>query len=290
MKLRVSVALLAVCALVGAGCESGADGPATSLVVTRDFGGATVSPAESVKTTPGLTVLRQLEGTHKIETKYNGRYVSAIDGVKEDGDSSWLFYVDGIESRTGATGVRLKPGQRVQWDFHAWQTVRGGGAIVGAYPAPLKLRGVRLICAPRGSKACAVAREGLVKAGVVVDRRSPVKMVVGPWSYIDGYDGVPNLTEDGESNGAYAQFNDAGTKLTTVSGDGAAAQSFKGGAGLLAAFAKSSNPVWIVTGTDAAGVESAAKLLDAGGAKLKNRFALAVSDGDTIALPEGSGE
>lgn len=275
---------------MGAGCDSGSEGPDTTVVVTRDFGASTISKQESVATTAGLTVLRQLETGHKVETAYGGRYVTSIDGAKEDGDSSWLFYVDGVESKMGATSIRLKPTSHVQWDLHPWQSVRGGGAIVGAYPLPLKNRGVRLICAPRGSQACKVAREGLVKSGIVVDSKSPVRMIVGPWSYIDGYDGVPNLTGAGDDNGAYAQFSDDGSKLTTVSGDGSKAQTIGAGAGLLAAFAESADPVWIVTGTDAAGVEDAAKLLDGGEQKLRNRFAFATGGGKSIPLPEGAGE
>lgn len=289
MLRRSAVVLIAVCALVGAGCESGSQGPSTSVVVTRDFGTSTIAKAESVEATAGLTVLRQLETNHKIETAYGGRYVKSIDGVAEDGDSSWLFYVDGVESKMGATSIRLKPGAVVQWDIHPWQTVRGGGAIVGAYPKPLKARGVRLICAPRGSQACRIAREGLTKHGIVVDSKSPVKLIVGPWKYIDGYDDVPDLTADGESNGAYAEFDDSGSKMTTVSPDGSSSQPIEGG-GLLAAFAPTNNPVWIVTGTDEKNVEAAAKLLDDGESRLKDKFAFAIVGGKPIPLPEGAGQ
>lgn len=290
MRIRVAAALLAACALSGAGCGSEAQGPSTSVVVTRDFGASTVAKEASVSSTSGLTVLRQLETGNKVETAYGGRYVSSIDGVKEDGDSSWLFYVDGVESKLGATSVRLKPSQQVQWDFHPWQTVRGGGAIVGAFPQPFKTRGARLICAPRGSEACGIAKQGLVKAGIVVDSKSPVKVIVGTWSYIDGYDGVPDLTADAEENGAYAAFSDDGSKLTTVSADGANAQTIAKGAGLLAAFAETNDPVWILTGTDATGVESAANLLGEGAATLKHRFAFATKGDKAIPLPEGDGE
>lgn len=290
MKFRAAAVLLAACAVIGAGCGSSTDGPSTSVVVTRDFGASTVSKSEAVPATAGLTVLRQLETGHKVETAYGGRYVKTIDGVSEDGDSSWLFYVDGIESKVGATSIRLKPSQQVQWDFHPWQLVKGGGAIVGAYPQPLKTRGVQLICEPRSSKACEVAREGLVKSGVVVESKSPVRVIVGPWNYLVGRDGVPDLTSDGDQNGAFAQFSKDGSKLTTVSPDGSNAQTYEKGAGLIAAFAETNDPVWIVTGTDEAGVETAAKLFEDGETKLKNRFAVLADSEGVVPLPEGAGQ
>jgi hypothetical protein len=283
--------LIAACAVVGAGCGgSSATGPATSVTVTRDFGAAVVAKTEAVESTSGLTALRQLETVHKSTTAYGGRYVKSINGTTEDGDSSWLFYVDGVESNQGATAVRLKPGQVVQWDFHAWQTIRTGGAIVGAYPLPLKTRGVRLICAPKKSSACTAAREGLTASGIVVAKSGPDRVVVGEWKYIEGFDGVRDLTRSGESNGAYAQFSKDGDTLTPFSADGSEGRPIKEKGGLLAPFADAQGVVWVVSGTDEEGVERAAQLLDSGGPQLKNRFALAVGPAGPTALPEGAGE
>jgi hypothetical protein len=284
--------LLAVCALVGAGCGSSdsTQGPATHLVVTRDFGAAELSPSESVAATNGLTALRQLETGHKVVTGYGGRYVKSIDDHAEDSDNSWLFYVDGIESRVGATSTRLKPGQTVQWDFHPWQGVQTGGAIVGAYPQPLKTHGARLICAPRRSAACATAEDGLRTAGVVIDKRSPNRVIVGAWSDIEGFDGVPDLTADGASNGAFAQFSNDGSTLTPFQADGSETKALKKDVGLLAASAKTQAVSWLVTGTNATGVTDAAAMLGSGKQILKNHFAIAIADRKIEILPKGAGE
>jgi hypothetical protein len=290
MTRLVPAALLAACALIGAGCGDAANtGPATSVTITHDFGAVVQSGAKSVPATPGLTGLRQLETVHKVTTAYGGRYVKSIDGTTEDADSSWLFYVDGIESDMGSTSVRLKPGQVVQWDFHAWQAVRTGGAIVGAYPLPLKTQGVKLICAPRGSKACKLSRKGLTASGIVISPHSPVRIVVGPWNDIEGFDGVPDLTRPGDTNGAFAQFSNSGEKLTPVSADGSDGHPLTDQAGLLVAFSSAGKTTWIATGTDDAGTEKAAGLLDSGGPLLKNRFAYAIGEPGPIALPEVAG-
>ncbi|MBJ7355448.1 MAG: DUF4430 domain-containing protein [Thermoleophilaceae bacterium] len=283
-------ALLAACAFLGAGCGgSGTAGPATSVTITRDFGASVIAQTEKVEATSGLTALRQLETVHKVTTGYGGRYVKSIDDTAEDSDSSWLFFVDGIESPVGATSTRLKPKQVVQWDFHAWENVRTGGAIVGAYPLPLKKRGVRVICVPRFIIACRVAREGLTAAGVVVNRRGPDKLIVGEWNSIQGLDGVPDLTLPGDTNGAYAQFTKNGRTLIPYSADGSPEKGLINSSALLAAFANPDGVVWVATGTDEDAASSAARLLGAEKGKLRNRFAMAIDNGREHALPLGAG-
>lgn len=289
MAFRSTVILFVACALAAAGCGGDLEGSPTSVVVTRDYGAKVVSAPEQVPAGRGLTVMRQLERTHTVATAYGGRYVKAIDALEEDADSSWLFYVDGVEAIEGASSVRLRPGQSVQWDFHAWQNIRGGGAIIGAYPKPLRSSGTRLICAPTDSDACALARRNLVAAGVEIDAAAPTRVVVGTWSDIAGFDGVPDLAESGEGNGAFAQFIRGGERLRTFSADGSPGRTLNAGAGLLAAFAPSGkNVVWVVTGTDSAGVEEAARLLGQDADAIKYRFAVAVSSRGPIALPEGA--
>lgn len=291
MTRSATVVLLAACAITGAGCgSSGRSGPATSLTVTRDYGAAELVETKTVEASTGLTALRQLETVHKVTTAYGGRYVKSINGTTESSDRSWLFYVDGVESDQGATSIRLKPGQVVQWDFHAWQTIRTGGAIVGAYPQPLKKNGVRLVCAPTQSPACTEARDALIASGIPVSSRGADRMIVGTWNDIEGLDGVRDLTRSGESNGAFAQFSADGETLTPFMADGSEGKPITERGGLLAAFSDSAGVVWLATGTDVEGVGSAAQLLGAGGQKLKNRFAMAVGPAGPIALPEVAGQ
>lgn len=286
-RLAIPV-LLAVCAVLGAGCgSSGSSGPATSVTVTRDFGAAVIAEAETVDATPGLTAMRQLESVHKVTTGYGGRYVKSINEYAEDSDSSWLFLVDGIESKVGATSTRLKPGQVVQWDYHAWENMRTGGAIVGAYPLPLKTNGVKLICAPQSS--CGPVRKDLTAAGIGANPKSKNRVIVGAWNDIQGFDGVPDLTQPGDTNGAYARFTANGRTLIPYSADGSPQKGLVNSSGLLVAFADAGGVVWIATGTDEDASRSAARLLGAEKGKLKNHFAMAIDNGREHALPLGSG-
>jgi hypothetical protein len=249
-----------------------------------------VAKTETVDSTPGLTALRQLETVHKVTTAYGGRYVKSIDTTTEDSDSSWLFFVDGVESKVGATSTRLKPGQVVQWDFHAWENVRTGGAIVGAYPKPLKTRGVRLICAPKKTQACSVARAALTASGIALNSRGSDRVIVGAWSNIEGFDGVRDLTAPGDTNGAYAQFSKDGETLTPFAADGSEGKPIKSHGGLLAPFSDAGGIVWLATGTDDDGARGAAQLLDAGGTQLRNHFAMIVGPTGAKPIPEGAGQ
>jgi hypothetical protein len=288
MNRVLAASLLAACSLIGAGCgDSGSTGPATSITITRDFGASVIAQTETVDSTPGLTALRQLETVHKVTTGYGGRYVKSIDATAEDSDSSWLFYVDGIESKVGATSTRLKPGQVVQWDFHAWANVRTSGAIVGAYPLPLKTRGVKLICAP--AKACGQVRKDLTAAGIDVSSTAKDRVIVGSWNDIQGFDGVPDLTEPGDTNGAFASFSKNGKTLIPYAADGSAQKALAKSSGLLAAFDSEDGVVWVATGTDEDASRSAGALLGPGSAKLRNHFAMAIDNGREQALPLGAG-
>lgn len=296
--------LIAICVLLGTGCGSavgGSDttsgGSDTTLSVTRDFGAQNLSAQTSVPLTAGLTVMRQLQKTHETDEAYGGRYVSAIDGLAEDSTDSWLFYVDGVEAPVGAGSTRLRAGQSVQWDFHAWQNVRTGGAIVGSWPRPLDERGVRLVCLPVTTPACKVVRDALDAAGIAFGvatehRRThgnpPVDLLVGSWRDLRSRGGLPRLDRDGASNGAFAEFSSDGSQLTPVDAAGESASPLGAGTGLLAAFADGKRLRWLITGTDSVGVERAAELL-AEPKELAERFGLMVSADAVTPLPLAAG-
>jgi hypothetical protein len=87
----------------------------------------------------GLTAMQALVRREKVETRYGGRYVQAIDGLSGSlsAEKDWFFFVNGVESDTGAAEVRLHPGDVEWWDYRSW---RGGGmnvpVVVGAFPEP----------------------------------------------------------------------------------------------------------------------------------------------------------
>ncbi len=133
-------ALLASAVLALAGCGGGHTHGAATLWVTSDRG-ADVLYAGTVPA--GLTAMQALTRVQKVSTRYGGRYVQAIDGHSGSLSSQhdWFFFVNGVESDTGAAEVTLRPGDVEWWDYRSWA---GGGlsvpVVVGAFPEPF-LRG-----------------------------------------------------------------------------------------------------------------------------------------------------
>lgn len=280
-------ALLAAAVLAGCG-QSEPGGPSTTLAITRDFGTAAVGRQRIVPVTSGLTAMRQLQRTAKVDATYGGRFVNSIDGVKGGGGRDWLFYVDGVESEIAANDWRLNGGETVQWDFHAWQDVKTGGAIVGAFPRPLNARGVKLDCVPASGVPCDTVTGALRAEQIDTDASGAesVTVHVGTWSEIKGKEGVPDLTELAADNGAFASFSRDGKQLTIVDDRGGKAQTFETSAGLISAHREGDRIDWLVTGVDEQGVLNAASSLNA--AALTNRFALAATLQGPLPLPRPS--
>jgi hypothetical protein len=87
----------------------------------------------------GLTAMQALVRVQKVSTRYGGHYVQSIDGVSGSlsAEKDWFFFVNGVESDTGAAEVRLRPGDVEWWDYRSW---RGGRmsvpVVIGAFPEP----------------------------------------------------------------------------------------------------------------------------------------------------------
>jgi 3-polyprenyl-4-hydroxybenzoate decarboxylase len=75
-----------------------------------------------------------------------------------------------------------------------------------------------------------------------------------------------------------------GASLAVLDGDGRVVRTLSAATGLIAATREGEEaPVWVVTGTDPAGVEAAAGAFDQ--ASLERRFAVVMSGGRAQALP-----
>ena len=111
-------------------------------------------------------------------------------------------------------------------------------------------------------------------------------MLVGPWSALR-LDPAANALEHGpRASGVYARMAPDGRTIAVLTADGRVARTLGAGSGLVAATKRPDDrPLWVVTGTDAAGVASAARAFEEG--TLAHRLALAVSRDLPVALPSG---
>lgn len=310
----VSLTVAAVLAAAASGCGLGAGPKAgdTQLMVSKDFGSAPIVQTDQPKVGGSDTVMRLLErNAPKVQTKFGGNFVQSIDGVSggtRGGDPvDWFFYVNGILADKGATAVKVHQGDRVWWDWHDWSAVDDIPAIVGSFPEPF-LHGIdgrrlptRVECADPKSDACSAVAQKIEDLGLVAARggvgnsfvEDTLRIVVGPWRAV-GEDSTAKLIGQGPAkSGVFAKPSDDGKSIALLDEKGAVAKTLGAGTGLVAATKvrdekdQVSDPVWVVTGTDEAGVDAAAAALDEGA--LAGRFAIAVSGGKPIGLPYRGG-
>jgi hypothetical protein len=289
--------LVAAFATAGCGLGPGASVGGVELTVTREFG-AEPMREDTVTASESDTVMRVLEGSAEISTRYGGGYVQSIDGVEEaerGGDPyDWFFFVDGVESPIGAADYALRGSERIWWDYRDWLATNHVPAVVGSWPAPFtdgyegKRHPVTVDC-EGGGGACARVRAALRAAGVDPAVGAPagaIRVLVGPWARLRTDPAAVLLEAGPAESGIYADFEPraGGYELVGLDEAGEPGHAFGSGAGLVAATRRYEGPpVWLVTGATSAGVQAAAGLLS--GAKLRDHYAVASEDGKETPLP-----
>jgi hypothetical protein len=309
-RLGVTVALIAtgasvvalIVATISAGSHLAASTPTgagAQVRVTRDFGSIAVASGSLAKAPTNISVLNFTQRFAKVTA--SAGTVTAIDGHANAGKTDWSYYVNGIAANKGSRATVLHPGDHVWWDLHDPGPISSIGAVVGAYPEPFTngAGGQRyptvLTCASGLTTACDTVTKSLDNAGVKVSFQGlgtgsgsdSLAVLVGTFSQLQGVIASELLQAGPAQSGVFAQY--VGThgqvlELDDAAGDVAA--TMRSSVGLIAATEQEglNEPVWLVTGTDTAGVDAAAKALTA--AKLAGHFAVAVlPSGKLISLP-----
>jgi hypothetical protein len=299
-----AAALLSV-ALAGCGLGAGPAPSAITLTVTRDFGARTVHSTSPAHVHGQETVMSLLMRNATVTTRYGGGFVQSIDGSSGGTTGGrprdWFYYVNGVEAPQGASATNVHSGDHIWWDLRDWSETDSVPAVVGSYPEPFlngiggKRLPVRIECAAVSSAPCQTASARLRALGVPAalaaigpgDEPETLRVLVGPWSALRGDPAVHQIELGPRSSGVYAHFAADGATLALLNEQGAVQRSLTAGAGLVAAtrYAEEA-PVWVITGTDSAGVELAAHALDA--ATLARRFAVVLAPGG-VALPAPAG-
>lgn len=295
--MRRALALLALgLGLAGCGLGAGEQQPGgVELRVTRDFGERLIGSTSRDGVRPGDTVMRLLRSSQReVETRYGGRFVQSIGGLSgrgPEGRRDWFFFVNGIESETGAAEYGLRDGDRIQWDYRNWSATMSVPAIVGAFPEPL-VRGVkgrrfpvRVECEDEGGAPCREVKRRLRDAGVKTNSssfgadatRNILRVIVARWARARTVQAVGRLTGKPDETGVFARFE--GDRLRLLGADGETVRDAAPGTGLVAALRPEPEKIlWVVTATDQPGLQRAAESLSE--RSLRDAFALA-------ATPEG---
>ena len=302
--MRRAAGLVAVLALALSGCGLGAGSKpsGTTLTITQDFGAKPVRQIEAPKVAGDETVMRLLQRNAKVTTRFGGGFVQSIDGLAGSSGGGhpvdWFYYVNGVEASRGAASTTLHAGDRVWWDRHDWGGAMRVPAVVGSFPEPFvhgiggRRLPVRVECVTPGSDPCKQVGNRLASYDVPVatgglltsSLDKTLRVLVGPWSALRNDRTIDGLERGPKASGVYARLASSGRTITTLDASGHAVRTLGPGTGLVAATATEDNPpVWLVTGTDNAGVASAVRAFEEG--TLDGHFALAVSNDLPVPLP-----
>lgn len=295
-----SATLAAVLACGGCGLGPGPGPKGISVTVTRGFGSQQIRVLTKAKVPGSETVMRMLERSFTVSTRYGGGFVQSIDGQAAAGaKSDWFYYVNGIQAPRGAATTAVHAGDHIWWDLHDWSATQSIPAVVGSFPEPFvngiggKRYPVTLECAADVSAACTRVTAALTAQHVPVANQllgtgsgpDTLGVVVGTWSEIRAEVAAELIAFGPSASGVYAKFTGAhGNSLELLDPGGRVVRTLGAGAGLVAATADSTSvPTWMITGTDVAGVGAAARALTP--QALRNHFALAVAGGTRLPVP-----
>ena len=302
MLFRARTALAALAVVVGCtGCGLG-PGPGTGAVnldVTRSFGGEQLRAVSPKHVRGSETVMRMLQRSFRVATRYGGGFVQSIDGYAGASSVAWFYYINGIQARQGAATTLVHKGDRIWWDLHDWRATDSIPAVVGSYPEPF-VHGVggkrfptTLECGSGVAAACKRVTVALSARHVPIANQligtgsgpDTLGVVVGTWSEVRSELAAQLIAHGPSASGVYARFAGPGAdELQLLDPSGHVARTLGPGTGLIAATADSSDaPTWLITGTDAAGVAAAARALTP--QALHDHFALAVDGTARLPVP-----
>ncbi len=301
-----ALALATVASGCGLGEGESSQGAAT-LTVTRDYGAQLLLEATEPEPADSETVIRMLDREVDIETRYSGGFVQSIDGIEGEIDTGrphdWFFFVNGIESSTGAAEAEVRGGDRVWWDYRDWTDALRTPAVVGSWPEPFlqassesKRIEVRVECFGRRDP-CDRVRDRLAGEAVKASVEAPhdddgpsLRLLVGPWAQVRSDPLADSLDQGPEVSGVFARFaqrHGGDWSLELLDERASVARRHLSGAGLVAALREGVQPpTWLVTGVDAAGVDEAVAMLDSD--DLSDRYAVATYAGSETAVPVGA--
>lgn len=300
------IATVLAVTLAGCGLGAGHTPTAVTLTVTRDFGSRVLTHRGAPRVRGQETVMSLLMRNYGVSTRYGGKFVQSIDGLTGGQESGapvdWFYFDNGVQASKGAADTVVHPGDAIWWDRHDWSQTEDVPAVVGSFPQPFltgitgKRLPVRIECDDVGGTACQAVAAHLRGIGVpaaiaglgVTGGPLTLRVLVGPWSRIGGDAGAREIQAGPRESGIYARFSSDGRSLTALDQRGRALAPMSGDTGLVAATRNAEDaPVWLITGTDARGVELAAEGLRAD--VLHDRFAAAFHAGAVISLPQVSG-
>ncbi len=282
------------------------------VMATQNFGQELMFD-ETLEVPPGTSAMAALMKVAKVETAYGGGFVNAINGVRsgfagsQSMKTDWFIYINGIQSNTGALDYKLHDGDIQHWDFHDWSFHHFIPAIVGDFPEPFRY-GYRGIIYPTiivyqdgweedaqrvADKLNRLGIENISIRGInklQEDEKESCNLILL---------GTPDFPPIAELNqvwgrlGFFAHFENG--NLVVLNTKGEVVTKYDAGVGLIQATQNPWNPkgigacesvVWLVSGTDEAGVKDAIHALVNRYTEFQYACAAVVANGGMIKVPQ----
>lgn len=314
--LTLIAALLLISAAVYAcSTQSSEKEPGTitvRVVATQNFGQELIFD-ETLQVLPDTSAMVALMEVADVETAYGGGFVDTINGVRSGFSGSqktktdWFFYVNGIQSNVGALDYKLHDGDVQHWDFHDWSFRQSIPAIVDDFPASFrngfggKMSPTLIVCqdnmggmARKLEKKLAqleVSNVGIKSFSELAENEKGGSNLI----LVDRLENslISELNQNWKRLGFFAYFESG--NLVVIDGKGETTTKYGAGTGLIQATQNPWNPngigacenvVWLVSGTDEAGVESAIATLTNYHNEFQYACAVVVVDGEIIKVPQ----
>jgi hypothetical protein len=280
LSVFFTASLLAVTTTAGCGLGAGKGEGVASLNVTADFGSTSLGKVAMTEPTSSETAMRQLQRMYSVDTSFGGRFVKSI-GSRSGGSRGgrpvdWFYFVNGTEAPVGAADTLVRKGDSVWWDYRDWGAATHVPAVVGSWPHPFTGIGsnnrppVRILCTQGADAACTLVEKQLAAVGVRASRGtfgsgtqvSGIRVLVGDWKGIRSDPAAQLLEQGPAASGVYIKPAAAGNAVSVLNPSGNVARSLgKGSSFVAATLLNGGLPTWIVSGTDAGSVASAASRL-----------------------------
>lgn len=280
-----------------------------TLLVTKDYG-REILFNKKVEIKSEWTVIDLLENNLEIETKWDGSFVASINGFEsENGGLSgkrldWFYYVNGICADVGAGGYTIKPGEVIWWDYHTWESMGATtSAVIGSYPEPFlhgyggKVGSTNILSSPENQSLAAQVQKSLEEKGVkvvnmielsenIIANREVPTIVLGEWNELKKINWLDDFNRAYRKTGACMHFTENGIEL--LKNNNEIGQSIEKSAGVVIATGEvlgDSSPLWLVIGTDTAGLQQAVNILTKNPEKFTRCYNAAIISGEVIGLP-----
>jgi len=306
------LAVAALCACSAPSSEKEAGVITVRVVATQNFGQKLMFD-ETLEVLPETSAMAALIKVAEVETAYGGGFVNAINGVRSGATGSqsmkmdWFFYVNGIQASTGALDYELYDGDIQHWDFRDWSFRHFIPAIVGDFPEPFRhgyggKTSPTIIVYANGLRGDAEDLENrlaqLSIGDVSIKRLSELSenekescnlLLLGTMDCQH----ISELNQAWNRLGFFAYFKNG--NLVVLNTEGEVVAKYGAGVGLIQATQNPWNPkgigacesvVWLVSGTDEAGVKDAIHALVNRYTEFQYAYATVVANGEIIKVPQ----